>query len=70
MIGNEFKYVAKFNEKKIIPNFLIDQDISNVDIKSLQKGLKLVGDYLEKTILRPNNIRQPQSRLNFISTIK
>ena len=70
MIGDEFQYVTKSNEKKIIPNFLIDQDISNVDIKNLQKGLKLVGDYLEKTILRPNNIRQPQSRLNFISTIK
>ena len=71
LIGNEFQYVSKSTvEKKIIPNFLIDHDIPNVDIKNLQKGLKLVGDYLEKTILKPNNLNQPQSRLQFISTIK
>ena len=71
LIGNEFQYVSKSSvEKKIIPNFLIDHDISNVDIKNLQRGLKLVGDYLEKTILKPNNLNQPQSRLQFISTIK
>ena len=27
------------------------------DLKILLNGLKLVGDYLEKTILKPNNIK-------------
>ena len=71
LIGNEFKYVSKSSiEKKIIPNFLIDQNVTSVDIINLQKGLKFVGDYLEKTILKPNNLNQPSSRLEFISTVK
>ncbi len=71
LVKNQLVYISKSNvEKKIIPNFLIDEDISNVDIENLQKGLKLLGDYLEKTILKPNNLNQPQSRLQFISTIK
>ena len=70
-IGNEFKYVSKSSiEKKIIPNFLVDQNVTSVDIINLQKGLKFVGDYLEKTILKPNNLNQPSSRLEFISTVK
>ena len=71
LIGNEFKYVSKSSiEKKIIPNFLVDQNVTSVDIINLQKGLKFVGDYLEKTILKPNNLNQPSSRLEFISTVK
>ena len=30
---------------------------------TLLSGLVLVGDYLEKTILKPNNLNQPLSRL-------
>ena len=71
LIGNEFQYVSKSSiEKKIIPNFLIDKKNDKVDLINLQKGLKLVGDYLEKTILKPNNLTQPKSRLEFINTIK
>tara|TARA_B100000035_G_C21007688_1_gene558073 strand:- start:973 stop:1653 length:681 start_codon:yes stop_codon:yes gene_type:complete len=71
LIGNEFKYVSKSSiEKKIIPNFLVDQNVTSVDVINLQKGLKFVGDYLEKTILKPNNLNQPSSRLEFISTVK
>ena len=71
IIGNEFQYVSKSSiEKKVIPNFLIDKNDDEVDLINLQKGLKLVGDYLEKTILKPNNLSQPKSRLEFINTIK
>ena len=71
LIGNQFQYVSKSTvEKKIIPNFLIDQDDTNIDKVNLLMGLKLVGDYLEKTILKPNNLSQPISRLQFINTIK
>ena len=37
---------------------------------NLQKALKLTGDYLEKIILKPNNLNQPISRLQFINTLK
>ena len=71
LIGNQVQYISKSSvEKKIIPNFLIDQDQSNVDVTNLKKGLKLVSDYLEKTILKPNNLNQPVSRLQFINSIK
>ena len=36
----------------------------------LFKGLKLVGDYLDKSILRPNNIVFPTARLDFINILK
>ena len=71
IIGNEFQYVSKSSiEKKVIPNFLIDKNDDEVDLINLQKGLKLVGDYLEKTILKPNNLNQPVSRIQFINTLK
>tara|TARA_Y100001936_G_scaffold31095_1_gene29134 strand:- start:192 stop:872 length:681 start_codon:yes stop_codon:yes gene_type:complete len=71
IINNEFKYVSKSNfEKKIIPNFLVDRNKDIEDMNTLLSGLKLVGDYLEKTILKPNNLSQPISRLNFINTLR
>ena len=71
IVQNEIQYISKSTvEKKIIPNFLIDRNVSEVDTATLYKGLKLVGDYLEKTILKPNNLNQPISRLQFINTIR
>jgi len=29
-----------------------------------------VGDFLEKSILKPNNLNQPLSRIQFINTLK
>src|SRR6056300_1368402 len=57
-------------EKKYVPNFLIDKDIEVSDLKTLLNGLKLVGDYLDKTILKPNNLNYPNSRLLFINSLK
>ena len=69
--GNHLQYVSKStNEKKIIPNFLIDKSQASEDLKTLLSGLKLVSDYLEKSILKPNNLNQPISRLQFINTLK
>ena len=36
----------------------------------LLNGLKLVGDYLDKTILKPNNLNFPNSRLLFVNSLK
>ena len=63
-------FVKSLSEKKIIPNFLIDQNYENVDLKNLLKGLKLVTDYLEKSILKPNNLNIPSSRTHFVSLLK
>ena len=63
-------YASSSTEKKYVPNFLIDKDIEVSDLKTLLNGLKLVGDYLDKTILKPNNLNYPNSRLLFINTLK
>ena len=71
IVGSKLQYISKSNtNKKIIPNFLIEKNEEPVDLTNLKKGLFLIGDYLEKTILRPNNISQPISRLNFINSLK
>ena len=71
IIDNKTLYVAESStEKKIVPNFLIDKTESVKDLKTLLNGLKLIGDYLEKTILKPNNISIPISRTQFISSLK
>ena len=63
-------YAGSRNEKKFVPNFLIEKDMEVYDFKILLKGLKLVSDYLDKTVLRPNNLSQPNSRLLFLNTLK
>ena len=63
-------YVQSSTEKKIVPNFLIDLDYDELDNNNLLNGLKLVGDYLEKNILIPNNLNYPTPRLDFINILK
>ena len=63
-------YVSTSNEKKYVPNFLIDKNLEVNDTKILLSGLKLVGDYLDKTILKPNNINFPINRLLFLNTLR
>ena len=63
-------YVKSVTEKKIVPNFLIEKNLDKIDLKNLLKGLKLVSDYLEKSILKPNDINYPISRLHFINLLK
>ena len=71
IINNRVQYISKsVVEKKVVPSFLIDKNESQEDLNSLLSGLRLVGDYLDKTILKPNNLSQPLSRLHFINTLK
>jgi len=68
--GKKKFFVQRNNEKKFIPNFLIENENNQTDNKNIISGLKLVGDYLEKSILKPNNISFPVSRIEFINMIK
>ena len=71
IIDNKKQYISKsLTEKRIIPNFLIEKNSSNEDMNSLLTGLKLLSDYLEKSILKPNNLNQPLSRMQFINSLK
>jgi|TARA_B100000959_G_C14929425_1_gene602959 DNA repair protein RecO (recombination protein O) len=63
-------FVSSNNEKKYIPNFLVEKNNEVIDSIQLFNGLKLISDYLEKSILRPNNISHPKSRIEFLNSIK
>ena len=58
------------NSKRMIPTFLIDKSKEPLDKSELFTALKLVGDFLDKTILKPNNVTFPNSRLEFINLLK
>ena len=63
------KYIVESNQK-IIPNFMINGSFDNVSNQDIIAGIKIVGDFLEKTILRPNNLNLPLSRNQFLNSIK
>ena len=66
---NEY-YVKSKNQKKFVPNFLVEKNSSDFNKDELLKGLKLVSDYMEKSILKPNNISYPVARSNFFNNLK
>ncbi len=69
-IDDKILYIAKSStEKKIVPNFLIEKNDKPENIRDLLNGLKLIGDFMEKTILKPNNINYPISRNQFINSL-
>ena len=71
IINSKIKYFVQSNtEKKFVPNFLVHYNQEDIDESDLLKGLVLVGDYLNKTILKPNNINYPISRLHFVNILK
>ena len=71
LIDDKIVYVVKSKtEQKIIPNFLVNKKIIVNDLDILLNGLKLVSDFLEKTILKPNNLKYPISRTQFINSLK
>ena len=68
--NNSIEYSTQSSiEKRKVPNFLIEKNII-AENKELLAGLKLVGDFLEKSILRPNNLSFPKNRVSFINSIQ
>ena len=63
-------FVESKTEKKYVPNFMIEPDLDENNLNNLIAGLVLVGDYLDKSILRPNNLIYPIDRTNFINSLK
>jgi len=71
MVENQLIYFSKsVTDKKIVPNFLLDKTSDIESISSLLDGLKIIGDYLDKTILKPNNLNHPLNRSRFINTLR
>ena len=71
IVNNKAHYFAKTsNQTKQVPSFLIEKNNKESNLDNLLKGLKLVGDYMEKSILKPNNLNYPTSRREFITSLK
>ena len=71
IVNSQTVYMTKsLSSKKIIPNFLIEKNDEKVELEILLNGFNLVSDYLDKSILKPNNLTQPISRLDFINSLK
>ena len=68
--GKKLYFVSNNNEKKYIPNFLVEKNNDVLDFNQMLNGLKLISDYLDKSILRPNNISHPKCRIDFLNLIK
>ena len=68
-INGTSKYVVD-SSQKIIPNFLIDKKIIPENIKEINSGYSIVGDFLDKTIIKPNNKSFPSSRNDFTNLLK
>ena len=68
--GNYLYYVSNNNQKKYVPSFLIENNKNEKSIHQVLNGLKLVTDFLDKSILKPNNISYPKSRIDFLNLIR
>ncbi len=56
--------------QKIVPNFLIDKIFEGLNLKDIFGGYTIVGDFLDKTIIKPNNKNYPSSRNDFVNLLK
>ena len=64
VVDGDEKYIVE-STNKIIPSFLINNNVYPNNKKDIIVGFNLVGDFLDKTILKPNNINFPISRIEF-----
>ena len=62
-------YVLTYDGSKEVPSFLFKKDENKINNDQLKDGLKIVGEFLNKSVLIPNNINFPLSRNEFIKLI-
>ena len=69
--GTTNYFVISNNEKKNIPSFLVNEKTEDQDINKddLFNAIKILNNFLEKSILRPSNIHFPHERLTFLSNL-
>ena len=68
-LNKDDDYISTLDGSKKIPVFLLKIKNSQINYTELKDGLKIVGDYLNKTVLSPNNINFPLSRSEFTKLI-
>jgi|TARA_B100000282_G_C31580573_1_gene420883 DNA repair protein RecO (recombination protein O) len=68
-IKNNQSHVPLIDGSKEIPYFLLNDKQHTINNDDLKDGLKIVGDFLNKSVLIPNNINYPILRNEFIKLI-
>ena len=68
-INKTGSYIRTIDGSKEIPSFLLKDDDKETNYNELKDGLNIVGDFLNKSVLIPNNINYPLSRNEFIKLI-
>ena len=68
-VDGDDKFIVE-STNKTVPNFLINNDIYANNDKDIFNGFKIVGEFLDKSILKPNNINFPSSRIELGNLIK
>ncbi len=68
--NNKDVFYLKSDTRRVIPSLLIKKNIISTDEIELLDALKIVGDFLDKSILGPNNINPIVTRGVFINSIK
>ena len=68
-LKNSHSYVKTFDGSKEIPVFLLSKNNTDINNDELKDGLRIVGEFLNKSVLIPNNINYPLSRTEFIKLI-
>ncbi len=64
-LNDKQPYVLTSDGSKEIPSFLLKNDNKKINMSEIKAGLKVVGDFLNKSVLIPNNINYPLSRTEF-----
>ena len=62
-------YVTTLDGEKKIPSFLLKINDAEINKEILKDGLKVVGDFLNKSVLIPNNINYPLLRTEFVKLL-
>ena len=51
-------------------DYVVYKNISPENLKDIYSGFSIVGDFLDKTIIKPNNKNYPSSRNDFVNLLK
>ena len=68
-LRDNLSYIPTYDGSKKIPSFLLKNDNSKINNDELKDGLKIVGDFLKKSVLIPNNINYPLLRTKFVKLL-
>ena len=68
-INTNDNFVSTLDGSKKIPKFLLKYENLEINDDELKEGFKIVGDFLNKSVLIPNNINYPLLRNEFTKLI-